>query len=334
MSRLANKLQGTLLPAVLTPIDADGRVAYGALESYAARIAREPVGGVAVWAHTGRGLYLSDADRAAVLTTWREATHRPVVAGAGVPRSVTAATAAEAADATVEMAVRAAELGADAVMVYPPSALAPPDAAGELTASAADAILRLHEKVAAASGLPLVAFHLHAAAGGYRYPPAIVTDLLAMPAVIGIKLATLDQAIDCQESIRACHGSGKLCITGEDRMFGPSLMWGADTALVGIAAAWVGLSAATLRAWTDRNYGGFVAASRRLDRFAQATFCAPMEGYVQRMLWAAEAEGLLPYDATFDPYGPPLSPAERDAVLSCLATLRNSPGSGIMPAVG
>ena len=38
----------------------------------------------------------------------------------------------------------------------------------------------------------------------------------------------------------------------------------------------------------------FVALSALCDRLAQATFVAPMEGYIRRMLWAAAAEGALP----------------------------------------
>lgn len=103
-------------------------------------------------------------------------------------------------------------------------------------------------------------------------------------------------------------------------MYGPSFMWGADTALVGIAAAQVELSVAVLRAWSAGDAAQFVAASDRLDRFAAVTFYAPIEGYVQRMIWAAVWEGLIPEEAAYDPYGPAL-PAERDAVIRCLEEL-------------
>ena len=104
-------------------------------------------------------------------------------------------------------------------------------------------------------------------------------------------------------------------------MYGPSFMWGADTALVGIASAQVELSAAVLRAWTAGDHAGFLTASDRLDRFAAATFYAPIEGYVQRMLWAAEWEGLVPAAAAHDPYGPALPQGERDLVIRCLEGL-------------
>ncbi|MFV0131215.1 dihydrodipicolinate synthase family protein [Streptomyces sp. HMX112] len=308
---LSDRLRGTVLPAVATPMDARGAVDFGALRGYAELMAAQPAGGVAVWAHTGRGLYLSDADRDRVLGVWRSAVGGPVVAGVGVPRAARPAGPEEAAAAAVAMARRAAAGGADAVMVYPPAWLAGDD----------DAAVELHERIAEASGLPVVAFFLHGEAGGYPYPPRLVERLLALPSAAGIKLATLDRAMACQDAIVAARPSGKPVITGEDRMFGPSLMWGADSALVGIAAARVPLTARVLDAWLAGDPGGFVRASQRLDRFARVTFLAPIEGYVQRMLWAAVWEGLIPEEAAHDPYGPRLPGSERRAVVECLEEL-------------
>jgi len=314
MHPLVDRLRGTLLPAVVTPMDSDGVVAYDALSAYAVSLTKHAVGGVAVWAHTGRGLYLSPGDRAKVLETWRSTTEVPIVAGVGVPKSSKAETLEEAADATVEMARAAAAGGADAVMVYPLAVL------GELPDGHAQAVA-LHERVAAESGLPLVGFYLHGEAGGYPYSPELIRDLLSLDAMLGVKTATLDRAIGCQDAIWAGRDSGKLLITGEDRMYGPSFMWGADTALVGIASAQVELSAAVLRAWTAGDHSEFLTASDRLDRFAAATFYAPIEGYVQRMLWAAEWEGLVSAAAAYDPYGPVLQAGERDLVIRCLEEL-------------
>ncbi|MGY4765493.1 dihydrodipicolinate synthase family protein [Kribbella sp. CWNU-51] len=314
MHPLVEQLRGTLLPAVVTPMDSDGVVAYDALTAYAGALTAESIGGVAVWAHTGRGLYLSPADRSKVLETWRAATDVPIVAGVGVPRSSSAQSLQEAADATVAMALQAAAGGADAVMVYPLAALG-------LLPDGHTQVVALHERVAAESGLPLVGFYLHGEAGGYPYPPALIRDLLGLDSMLGVKTATLDRAIGCQDAIWAGRGTGKLLITGEDRMYGPSFMWGADTALVGIAAAQVPLSATVLSTWTSGDHAGFLTASDRLDRFAAATFYAPIEGYVQRMLWAAVWERLIPEEASYDPYGPPLPAGERDVVLRCLEEL-------------
>lgn len=216
---LAGRLRGTVLPAVLTPMDAAGTVDLAALGRYAERIAAERIGGVAVWAHTGRGLHLTAGDRRRVLALWRSAVDVPVVAGAGVPRALRGASSEDAEDAVVAMAAEAAELGADAVMVYPAAHhRGLPD--GE------ERTVRLHERVAGASGLPVLGFLLHAEAGGHPYSPELVRRLLELPSAAGVKIATLDRAMDCQDAVRAAEGTGALVVTGEDRMFGPSLMWG------------------------------------------------------------------------------------------------------------
>ena len=206
------------------------------------------------------------------------------------------------------MARAAADLGADAIMVYPPAAFADREDRVSL-------LLDLHDAVADATGLPLLGFHLHEAAGGYQYDRAFLSALLARPFVAGVKTATLDRAIDCQETLDSCVAAGKLAVTGEDRMFGPSLMWGADTALVGIAAAALDVTCDVIDTWRAGDAGGFLAASRRLDQFAAATFRAPIEGYVQRMMWVAAAEGLIPEHAAHDPFGPAGIADERERVV-------------------
>lgn len=318
--RLTERLRGHVVPAVATPMAADGSVQWNALASYGERIASGTgIGGLAVWAHTGRGLHLSRDARVRVLDTLRAATKLPLVVGAGVPKDEPARDFAACAEATVAMAADAAAHGADAVMVYPWPGLRDDPERDRRT-------IELHQRVAAAVKLPLLGFYVHAKAGGYAYSPALVTELLALPNLAGVKLATLDRAVDCQDviwTIRAA-GEGRLAVTGEDRMFGPSLMWGADAALVGIAAAAPHLSATLVRGWTRQDLPAFVEASARLDRFAAATFFAPIEGYVQRMLWAAAYEGLIPADAAHDLYGPGLPESERLRVHAVLAELADA----------
>ena len=50
------ELIGALIPAVPVPFDALGKIDALAQQRYAEWMARQPVKGVAVWAHTGRGL--------------------------------------------------------------------------------------------------------------------------------------------------------------------------------------------------------------------------------------------------------------------------------------
>jgi len=77
-----------------------------------------------------------------------------------------------------------------------------------------------------------------------------------------------------------------------------------------------------LRSFVAGDFGGFVRLSGICDRFAQATFVSPIEGYVRRMLWAAAAEGIIPDDACDDPWGPELNPADRDVVRKAVRDAR------------
>lgn len=284
-------------------------------------MASQPVGGVALWVHTGRGLWLTDEERRAVLQTWRdEARDLPVICGVGVPRGETLPTdprerTDRAIDLTVRMAEAAHDGGAAGLMVHPPEALAAlPDAD--------DRVADLHEAVAAV-GLPVIAFHLYKQASGLPYTPALVERLLQLDGVIGIKLATLDSVVDYQELSGVVLGSGSLLITGEDRFLGYSLMMGAEAALIGLGAACTDLTAKLMRAWFTRSLPQFIALSALVDEFARVTFTQPMEGYVQRMLWALEADGVIPEGAR-DPFGPELPDREREWVRDAVGAIRET----------
>src|SRR5437867_8409032 len=149
------RLEWGLVPAVPVPFRA-GTLAEDAQRAYASWMARQPVAGVAVWAHTGRGLHLSAEQRRVVLATWRGAIpDKVIVAGAN----------------SVEMAREARAGGADALLAFPRRA----DAAAYHDALSAE--------------LPVIAFYLYDAAGGIPYDDATLHAILALPNVIGIKVA-------------------------------------------------------------------------------------------------------------------------------------------------
>lgn len=278
---VAVRMHGHLIPAVPVPFRGT-TLADDALEAYAHWMAGQPVAGVAVWAHTGRGLQLTPQQRERVLAVWRAALPgRVIVAGAN----------------SVDMARAAKRGGADALLAFP------------------RALDTVPYHVALGQELPVIAFYLYEGAGGVAYDNATLHGLLAEPAVIGIKVATLDSVMTFQRIAGLIREyPGKLLITGEDRFLGYSLTLGARTALVGMGAALTDIQARLVRSFTAGDFGGFVRLSGVCDRFAQATFIAPIEGYVRRMLWAAAADGVIPEDACDDPWGPPLDPAGRELV--------------------
>jgi 4-hydroxy-tetrahydrodipicolinate synthase len=286
---LAHRLDGGLIPAVPVPFRGT-TLAEDAQRAYARWLAGQDVAGVAVWVHTGRGPRLSSHQRQVVLETWRSAfPDRVLVAGA----------------ASLEMARAARAGGADALLAFP----------------RADDPVGWHATLGAE--LPVIAFYLYEAAGGVAYDDATLRAILALPAVIGIKVATLDSIMTFQRiaGLMRAH-STKLLITGEDRFLGYSLMLGARSALIGMGAALTDLQCALLRAHRRGDTSRFSRLAGIMDRFGQATFVAPMEGYVRRMLWAIAAEGIIPADACDDPWGPSLSKGERDAVCQAVYDAR------------
>jgi 4-hydroxy-tetrahydrodipicolinate synthase len=315
MGIVVNHLARRLIPAVPVPFGPGGELDTAGLDRYAAWMSEQPIGGVAVWAHTGRGLRLSDSDRARVLTAWRRVLPggRLLIAAAGADPGKRGAAAVLASARA--MARRAADLGADAVLVYPPVAFRDQEDCDCL-------VLDYHVQIAEA-GLPLVLFYLYATAGGISYGPELLASLLERPEVLGIKIATLDSVITFQDIARLVRtrAPGKLVITGEDRFLGYSLMCGAQTALIGMAAACTGLQAQLLESYWQGDSERFLALNGAIDELAQHTFLAPMEGYIQRMLWCLVHQGVIPAEAAHDPWGPRLDPAEFDRLGACLARL-------------
>lgn len=273
-AQLRDLLRGKLLAAAATPMTPAGDVDLDLVSQYLAGLVADGADGLAVLAHTGRGPFLTPEVRAGIIAR-AVALGVPVIVGIG-------------GDAVVEQAKAAAELGADGVMLFP----SPGDRPAE------------HDSVWRSTGLPMIAFDLYSS----PCPPAVLRELVQHPGVAGLKTALLSDAMACQEAIAITRAADRLAITGEDRMFGPSLLWGAEAALVGLAAAQVRVTADVMRAFRGSDLRAFERASARLDALAASTFTEPMEGYVQRMLWLAADEGRIPATHAHDLYGPPLSP--------------------------
>jgi len=316
----ASRISGTVIPAVPVPFGRESVIDSAAMLGYARWMAHQRVGGVAVWAHTGRGLQLTAAARAQVLATWTQAVGRkPIICGVGAPASASlpedAAKRTERVIAlTVEMAESAKRGGAAALLVHPPTALRH---LSDVEARALD----LHRAVAAV-GLPMLAFYLYEAAGGLAYRAETIAGLLALDQIVGIKVATLDSVMTFQRlAATVAEREDVLLVTGEDRFLGYSLALGAHAALVGMAAVCTDRCIDLLDAWFSRDLPTYVRLTAALDDFAMATFVEPMDGYVQRMLWALEADGVIPEGAR-DPFGPPLPRDERERVASAVRRLR------------
>ena len=294
----------TLWAATPVPAQKNFQIDSDSLHHYAQWLFQKPVGGVALNAHTGRGLHWAEAQRALILETW--AAHRPpgktIIAAVGAPHQP--ADFASALSAARDMAQQAADLGADALMVHPPTFLKGDDQVWQKT-------FAFHQAVLESVQIPGVLFYLYEDAGGLSYPNDLLDDLLTLPQVLGIKVATLDSVMTFQQiaGIMRLH-RGKKLITGEDRFLGYSLMAGAQAALIGMASAFTEPQSAMINAYQASDYARFMKLSAIVDAFAQTTFAKPLEGYIARMLACLVHEGVLKPENANDPFGPTLDPAE------------------------
>lgn len=315
------QLNHRLIPALPVPFTNARNIHHDSLVRMADYMSDMPIGGVAVWAHTGRGLYLSEAEREEVLTHWRDAMPDTVViAGAGCPAPAGGSPAASD-DAYIagalDMAQHAASLGAHALLAYAPSRFR-----DRYERERDQAIVAYHREIASV-GLPLILFYLYEAAGGIAYSQPVLRELLSIPNVIGIKLATLDSVTTVQDLTTWIKSEypDKLVITGEDRFLGYSLMLGADAALIGMGCALPILQADLLKAHYTQDAERFLFLNQHVDRFAMETFSQPVEGYISRMLYALSWLGVVSREAVYDPWGPQLDEREIDAVGDFLAAL-------------
>jgi 4-hydroxy-tetrahydrodipicolinate synthase len=301
----SSHIEGGLIPAVPVPFRADGQIDAKAQGSYVEYMAAQPIAGVAVWAHTGRGLHLSNEQRREVLQAWRDGLGREKVIVAGVGATSGAATTPAAyMDSAVAMAESALQGGADAFLIHPPSPLGKQSAGEEL-------VLKHHERLASLRA-PMIVFYLYEAAGGISYSVDLLRRIMSLPAVSGIKLATLDSVMTYQTVANLLNAefAKKTLIAGEDRFLGYSLMCGAKAALIGMGSACTQLQVNLLRSYFEGKSEAFLRLSQRVDRLSQALFIPPMEGYIRRMLWTLVHLGVLGIESAHDPWGPELSQTE------------------------
>nr|WP_281386819.1 dihydrodipicolinate synthase family protein [Jiangella mangrovi] len=295
-----------MVAAAATPMRADGSTDPGVCSAYFGHLVRAGAGGLAIAAHTGRGDRLPITTKADLVRR-AAALDVPVVAGVGGH--------ADGPGHDLEWAATAAAAGAQALLVFPPADTDP------------DAVVAHHEAIAGASGLPLIAFDLYTR----PYAPSTLARLLDLPSVGAFKPARLHDAIACQEGIAAARARGKLVLTGEDRMLGASLMWGAEGALIGLAAAAAQISVAAVATFAAAVLTSardaatrFIEVSAVVDELSRVTFRPPFDGYVQRMLWIAADEGTIPEEFAVDPYRPAdLDDAERDEVVRVVRQCRD-----------
>ncbi len=162
-------LSGVFAP-VPTPFDRDDRVDTVRLKAAFARWVARPITGFVVLGSNGEAVLLDETESDQVIAAARECVPRgrPFIVGAG----------RESTQAAVRAARRAAELGADAVLVRTPGFFK--------TQMTHDAFVRHYTAVADASPVPVLLYNFTALTG-VNLPTSAVSQLASHPNVIGMK---------------------------------------------------------------------------------------------------------------------------------------------------
>jgi 4-hydroxy-2-oxoglutarate aldolase len=169
-------LDGVLAP-VPTPFDDRDRVDLAKLRTEFARWVASPLRGFVVLGSNGEAGLLDDEESDLIVGTARELVPRG--------RSFIVGTGRESTHATARATKRAADLGADAVLVRTPSFFK--------SLMSADALVRHYRTVADLSPVPVLLYNF-AALTGVNLTPEVVSRLAEHPNIIGIKESGSDTA--------------------------------------------------------------------------------------------------------------------------------------------
>ncbi|XP_039727525.1 4-hydroxy-2-oxoglutarate aldolase, mitochondrial isoform X2 [Pteropus medius] len=159
-----------IYPPVTTPFTATAEVDYGKLEENLHKLGTFPFRGFVVQGSTGEFPFLTSSERLEVVSRVRQAMpkNKLLIAGSGC----------ESTQATVEMTVSMAQVGADAAMVVTPCYYR-----GRMSSAA---LIHHYTKVADLSPIPVVLYSVPANTG-LDLPVDTVVTLSQHPNIAGIK---------------------------------------------------------------------------------------------------------------------------------------------------
>lgn len=275
---------GGVLPAAVTPVDAQGRFLPDVFERLLARLYAADVHGVYVCGTTGEGMLQSAAQRRSIASAAVDLSP----AGAQVIVHVGAPSTAEA----VELARHAGRTGATAVSSLPP-------AGGYSFAE----IRGYYARVAEAAGVPLFLYYFPAVAPTLLELDQIL-ELCALPGVAGIKLTDFDLY-----RLWALKREGIAVFNGRDEVLVAGLLMGADG---GIGTFYNLLPRTCTRLYALARSGDWAAARAEQDRLnllVRTVSGFPLFPAVKQILeWSG-----LPCGTCLGPRGP-LSSEEQTAL--------------------
>lgn len=197
-----SELKG-ILPALLTPVGADGEIAARPLEKLLERLYRADIDGMYVCGQTGEGLLQTVAMRKRVAEV--------VAASTPSGKCNVIHVGAHRPEDAVELARHARAIGAHAVSSLPP-----------IGGYSFEEVRGYYERIAVAAGLPVLVYYFPEVSGAIRTMDQIL-ELCAIPGVVGLKFTDFDLYRLSRLTL-----SGKTVFNGRDEVLAAGLLMGAQ----------------------------------------------------------------------------------------------------------
>jgi 4-hydroxy-2-oxoglutarate aldolase len=205
-----------VIPPVITPFTESGEVDYAALVSNLARWNRTALAGYLILGSNSEFVYLSEEEKVRILEVTREHIPRDKVLIAG--------TGCEATQATIALTRRAADIGADAVMVVTPSYYKPH--------MRPHVLIEHYRRVADASPVPVFLYNVPIFTG-IVLDPDVVGRLAEHGNIVGMKDSAGNMAVFAQ--YLQVSPREFLLFVGSGPVFLPALSLGARGGILAFA---------------------------------------------------------------------------------------------------
>lgn len=274
-----------MIPATILPMTPNFKPDYDALKRYLEWLIGQNAVAFAVNMDTGEGPQLNVEERYEAIRVAVEVASGRVAVLAGLMGSTT--------QDAVALAKMYADLGADAVVVFPNAGFRNEPLDPRIPYD-------YHKAIADRSGLPLVLFQLAPVFGGVNFTRETLLKLLEIPQVIGIKEASFDaQYFAYTKETLDLAGSDITLLTGNDRFITESFLLGAQGALLGFAAIGCGLVAEMITTFQEGDFQSAVALKSKVQGFADFIYRDPVLDYRARCKVALARIGVIGADRTF-----------------------------------
>lgn len=277
--------------ATLTPLTADFAIDPAALAAHVSRVVDvKGMVGVMCNGHAGENALLTREEKRRVTEIVVEAigTRAIVVCGINAESSLEAAFHARDAE----------HAGADAVMVFAPNSWA----LGQDDAMA----VRHHRIVHEATRLPLMLFQAAVGAGKMAYSRAVLTELLKLPRVVGVKEGSWEVAAYEHTRRLAAEVAPHVAVmaSGDEHLF-TGFVIGSDGSVVSLAAVIPEVIVALDRAVKRGELGRARAIHEALQPLANLVYGTPPGNRATARLKALlHMLGRIPSDAVRPPFAP------------------------------